>query len=194
MDRCIIIALIAVLMLSVPPCISASVVINEFATDSPQKVELYNTGPDAVDIDGWYIDDDGGTTFYQIPTNSQVLQPNRCLVYSSGSFNFNSASSDTVRLYSNIASPITAGAVLIDSHTYSTGPGSGKSHLRKPDGSDTWIIENSSFGLSNELATDCTSAASSPTPTFTPTPTPISTPTATPTVDLTSLISDEEPY
>ena len=46
MDRCIIIALIAVLMLSVPPCISASVVINEFATDSPQKVELYNTGPD----------------------------------------------------------------------------------------------------------------------------------------------------
>lgn len=181
MDRCIIIALITVLMFFMPPYVSASVVINEFATDSPQKVELYNTGPDAVTIDGWYIDDDGGTTFYQIPSSSQLIQPNKCLVYSSGSFNFNSASSDTVRLFSNIASPITAGAVLIDSHTYTTGPGSGKSHLRKPDGSDTWIIENSSFGLSNELATDCTSVASSPTPTFTPTPTPISTPTATPT-------------
>lgn len=181
MDRCIIIALITVLVLSAAPCVSAAVVINEFATDSPQKVELYNTGPDAVTIDGWYIDDDGGTAFYQIPTNSQVLQPNRCLVYSSGSFNFNSASSDTVRLFSSVASPVSAGAVLIDSRTYATGPGTGKSHLRKPDGTNTWVIESSSFGLSNELATDCTSVASSPTPTFTPTPTPIPTPTATPT-------------
>ncbi|MEI7653289.1 MAG: lamin tail domain-containing protein [bacterium] len=181
MDRCIIVSLITVLALSVVPSVSAAVVINEFATDSPQKVELYNTGPDAVTIDGWYIDDDGGATFYQIPSSSQIIQPNKCLVYSSGSFNFNSASSDTVRLFSGIASPVTAGAVLMDSRTYATGPGAGKSHLRNPDGTNTWVIEGSSFGLSNELATDCTSVASSPTPTFTPTPTPIPTPTVTPT-------------
>lgn len=180
MDRCIIIAFITAITFSMPPCVFAGVVINEFATDSPQKVELYNTGPDAVTVDAWYIDDEGGSTFYQIPPNSQILQPHQCIVYTSGNFNFNSASSDTVRLFSDAASPITSGAILIDSHTYTTGPGTGKSYLRKPDGADTWVIENSSFGLSNELAADCTSAASAPTPTFTPTPLATPAPTLTP--------------
>ncbi len=186
MDRRIIIVFITACALFVPSSVSAAIVINEFATDSPQKVELYNTGPDPMYIDGWYIDDDSGTTFYQIPSatpQTQLIQPNKCLVYTSGSFNFNSSSSDTVRLFNNTASPVSAGAVLIDSRAYTTGPGVGKSHLRKPDGSATWVIENSSFGLSNELATDCISVASSPTPSSTPTstPTPNPTPTATPT-------------
>lgn len=145
----------------------AAIIVSEFATDSPQKVELYNTGTTVVDLSGWYIDDDGGSSaYFTIPPNSYI-SPNQCVVFS-GTFNFNTASADQVRLFDMFAPPSSSSSRLIDSHTYTGSPGTGKSYARNPHTSNNWVSQLTTFGLLNDTEADCSVAA--PTPSATPSP------------------------
>ncbi len=171
----------------------ASIIVSEFAIDTPQKVEVSNTGPAVVDISGWYIDDDGGSSaYFTIPINTSI-SPNQCIVFS-GTFNLNTASTDQIRLFDQSAPPSAVGAQLVDSHSYTGSPGTGKSYSRNPHTSSTWVAQTTSFGLFNDSLADCSTVSISPTPTATPTdvqilsptpsysPTPLPTSTPTPTV------------
>jgi len=165
----------------------ASIIVSEFGTDSPQKVELFNSDSSIVDLSGWYIDDDGGSSaYFTIPSNTYIA-PNQCLVFS-GTFNLNTASADQIRLFNAIGPPSTASAQLIDSHSYTGSPGTGKSYARNPHTSNNWLSQLATFGLLNDSLSDCTvviptpSSNISPSITFTPTPTPLLTPTPVPSV------------
>ena len=109
------------------------IVINEFLVepDSDQEVELYNSGNSSVDVSGWFIDDDGGSQKYTIPSGT-VLTPGEFKSFKSGLFNLNRTNSDTVRLIN--------GSEVVDSKSYDQSPGAGKSLGRKPDGSDSWLV------------------------------------------------------
>jgi hypothetical protein len=165
--------------------------VSEFGTDSPQKVELYNTGTSVVDLSSWYIDDDGGSsTYFTIPTNSYI-SPSQCVVFS-GAFNLNTASADQVRLFDMFAPPSSSSARLIDSHAYTGSPGTGKSYARNPHTSNNWVSQLATFGSLNDTQADCTVAAPTPSATPTPsgtilpsitfTPTPIQVHTPTPSI------------
>lgn len=149
----------------------STVLINEFAIEPTQSVELINNSNATVDISNWYIDDSGGTTYFTIPANS-LLYPNSCLIFSSD-FNLNKASADSIRLFDNTAPPTNASAKLMDSFSYNSSPGVGLSYLRQPDKSNNWLSATSSFGKSNQTGENCLFV---PTPTATPTPNPTSTP------------------
>ena len=83
---------------------SSTIKINEFLIEpTPQIVELLNTGTEIVDLSNWYIDDNGGTTYFTIPTGTQ-LYPNACVSFS-GSINLNRTTVDSVRLFDSTASP-----------------------------------------------------------------------------------------
>lgn len=167
---------IATLMLFVRNVYAAgNVLVNEFAIEPSQSIELINNTTEMVDISSWYIDDSGGTTYFTIPSGS-LLYPNSCLVFS-GEFNLNKSSADTIRLFNNAFPPTSASAVQIDSFAYSSSPGIGISHLRQPDKSGSWTTETSSFGKLNQSGENCL---------FTPTATPTAVPTPT-------IIPSEEP-
>lgn len=159
-----------------PQKVSAAVVINEFQVDPSgvsQWVEIYNTGPDSQDISGWIIDDNGGTEKYIVPS-STVLGANFCLSFSSGSFNWNTSSADSVRLLN--------GGTVIDEYAYSSSPGGGVSFGRNPDGTGSFSTFSSPTrdGL-NSNGSACVAPTPTPTSTSTPTPTATLTPTNTPT-------------
>ena len=173
--------------LFVHPVFAADVVINEFLAEpsNSQWVELYNTGSSSQDISGWVIDDGGSpSSKYSIPSNTQ-LPAGACLVFSSGSFYFNTASSDSAQLISD--------TTVIDQYAYSKSSGSGVSFGRSPDGTGGWTTFMSpSPGSLNSTGDPCLPAAtptpaptstptSTPAPTVTPTRTPTQTPTKTPT-------------
>lgn len=160
----------------------ASIIVSEFGTDSPQKVELFNGDLSVVDLSDWYIDDDGGSSaYFTIPSNTYIA-PNQCLIFS-GTFNLNTASADQVRLFNMTAPPSTSSAQLIDSHSYTGSPGTGKSYARNPHTSNNWVSQLATFGLLNDSLSDCTvviptpSSNIPPSIAFTPTPTQVNTPT-----------------
>ena len=99
----------------------AQVRLNEFQIEPEQSVEILNTATTSADTSGWYIDDNGGTTFYTIPQNS-ILLPNSCLVFTSN-FNLNKSSADTVRLFDKSNPPTSSQSVLVDSFSYQQSPG-----------------------------------------------------------------------
>ncbi len=162
-----------------------TVLINEFSVEPTQSIELINNSNDIVDISNWYLDDNGGTTYFTIPANS-LLYPNSCLVFN-GDFNLNKSSADTVRLFDNTAPPIQIGANLIDSFTYSSSPGTGISYFRAPDKSSTWTIGVSSLGRFNQSEENCIVMP-------TPTPTSIPTITLTPTITLEPTLTSSVSY
>lgn len=184
------IPIFALLLITTPSY--ASIIVSEFGTDSPQKVELFNTGPSIVDLSGWYIDDDGGSSAYYTIPSSTYISPNQCVVFS-GTFNLNTASADQIRLFDMSAPPSTLSAQLVDSHSYIGSPGTGKSYSRNPHTSGTWVSQHATYGFLNDTFTDCT--VTSPTPSFTPTPsteislTPTQAHTPTPTFTPTSVPS-----
>lgn len=159
---------------------STPIVVNEFAIEPEQSIELYNPSSDTVDLSGWYLDDDGGSkSYFTIPLGT-TLYPFSCLVFEEN-VNLNKASSDSLRLFDNTAPPDNANAVLIDSYTYPNSPGVGISFSRNPDGLDSWEESTSSFRRLNATGEYCEVVPTpTPSPTFTPTPTPSPTPTQTP--------------
>ena len=149
--------------------IFASVVINEFEIEPNQIVEILNTASQSADISHFYIDDNGGTTFFTIPDDS-ILPPNNCLVFS-GEFNLNKSSSDTIRLFDNASPPTSSSARLLDSYSYKASSGSGIVFFRQPDGQNIWATGEASFGLFNTSHLSCLAP---PTPTLIPTAIPSS--------------------
>ena len=101
-----------IVLLLLPFPIHAEVVINEFAVQPTQTVEIFNAASVSADISHWYIDDSGGSTYYTIPANT-ILPPQTCAVFT-GDFNLNKSSADTVRLFTAEYPPTTPSAVLID--------------------------------------------------------------------------------
>lgn len=172
--------------------VKAQVVINEFQVEpsgSSQWIELYNAGSSLQDISGWFIDDNGGTTKFTIPTNT-ILTPNACISFQSGSFLWNTASGDKAILLS--------GETLIDEYQYSGSPGNSVSFGRLPDGTGNWTtFSNPSRDKLNGENTSCLLSVI-PTPISTPISTPIQTPTVTPSPtpnDYSNLfISEYFPY
>lgn len=150
------------------PFIYASIKINEFVIDqTPQGAELINTASSSADVSNWYIDDNGGTAYFTIPQNT-IIYPHSCLVLT-GEFNLNKSTPDTIRLFDNTAPPTTISALLIDSYSYKSSPGPGKSYARSLDGTDTWTNGFLTLGQYNETGINC---IITPTPTLTPTPIP----------------------
>lgn len=145
-----------------------SVFINEFQIEPEQAVELVNRTMATIDISNWYLDDDGGTTFYTIPAGT-TIQPNRCIVLK-GSLNLNKSSEDTLRLFDNTALPIEEAAQLMDSFTYPRSPGNLITFQRYPDGGN-WATGSATLGAWNETKESCI---------LEPTATPLITPTAKP--------------
>lgn len=163
-----------VFTLAFPKTISAQVVINEFDVfATPQAVELLNISDQAVDISGWYLDDNGGATYLTIPNQSSI-SPRTCVVIR-GSLNLNTTTTDTIRLFDTTAYPTGLSAHLIDSYAYTQFTTAGNSYARNPDGDGLFVVLPSSLGLTNSSQADCTAIA----PTSSPTPTPIPTPTIT---------------
>jgi len=149
--------------------LAADVVINEFLVDpdSSQWVELYNKGASPIDIGSWFIDDNGGSQKFTIPSGT-LINPSEYKIFESGFFNLNRATSDTVQLLNGVS--------LEDSYSYTTGPGPNKSYGRDADGVGEWAIFNSpTKGSTNN------SSAPMPVPTSTPSQTPTPSPTPKPT-------------
>ena len=143
----------------------AAVKINEFLVDPTQEIEIINTGSDSADISNWYLDDSGGASYFTISGNT-IIYPNSCLVFTSD-FNLNKSSADAVRFFNNTAAPTSSSAILIDSFSYKSSPGTGISYQRLPDGSDNWASASATLGSFNASKTNCII-----TPTPTPTPQP----------------------
>lgn len=156
-----------------------SIVINEIQTSSPQSVELYNNGTESMDISGWYIDDSGGSSYYQVPEFT-VIQPRGCVSFTSN-FGFNTATADAVRLFTAVAAPGATNAFLIDSFSYDKISDTSKNYQRIPDGSSIWVAAEPSLDALNLSGVTCRSPSPTPTPSPTRTPTPTRVPTFSPT-------------
>ena len=165
---------------NVKPVLSDSnILINEFVIEPTQSVEILNKGETSVDISNWYIDDNGGSTYYTIAENT-IIYPNSCIIFSSN-FYLNKSSSDTIYLFDNTNNPLSMDAVIIDSYSYQLSPGEGNSYMRIPDGENTWETGSETLSKFNTTNISCVIL---PTNTPTPIPTPdilAITPTLTPT-------------
>ena len=166
--------------------------INEFTTGRTVQVELFNNSSKLKDISSWYLDDSGGSSFFEI-SDGTVVYPHSCLVIEAELF-LNTKSEDTIRLFDNTAPPTSSSARLVDSYTYDQSLSEGKSFSRFPD-RKSWKVGGMSFGKYNESGNNCQilpTPTLALTPTFTSSPTPsptsmggTSTPTLTPTPTLT---------
>lgn len=168
---------------------AGDIVINEFAVEPSQWVELYNKGSSTLNISGWFIDDSGGSQKYTIPDNT-TLTPSEFRVFESGIFNFNTASTDVAQLLN--------GSNVEDSYSYPSAP-NGASYGRQSDGGNDWVVfATETKGSSNNSAVIVPTPTFTPSPTLTPTkvpntPTPTKTPTPTPTTKAASTPSPTPP-
>lgn len=165
--------------------------INEVLIEPEQKIELINLGAEKIDLNSWFIDDDGGTTYYQF-TQKYEVQPNSCVVISSN-FNLNKTTPDTVRLFDPLNVPTNGSSLPRDFFKYSKSPGENLSFQKVPDGTGTWVTKTPTFGLLNESLSPCEIIPTIAPPTATKsiastfTVTPSQTPTATPKITETTI-------
>lgn len=126
----------------------ADVKINEFSSNSPDFVELINTGSSAVDLSGWVLKDNTENNSLTFPAGTTIAAG--AILGLSGEnveFNFGLGNGDSVRLYA-------PGAVEIDSYTYPGHPPAGKSYGRCPDGTGSFVITQAATkGAPNACAT-----------------------------------------
>lgn len=167
-----VIPLFVMVFLMFVPSIVADIRLNEILIEPDQSVELINTSSDEVDLSSWYLDDNGGTTYFTIPQET-IIYPGSCLVFSSN-FNLNKATADTVRIFNNTSPPTSTLSALIDSFSYLKSPGIGISYIRIPDAHGDWATAPSSLNFFNSIEETClfSSPTPIPLPTSTPTPTP----------------------
>src|SRR3989344_4320200 len=161
--------LLFLLLLSYP--VIADIKLNEVLIEpDPQSIEVINTSTDEVDLSSWYLDDNGGITYFTIPQNT-IIYPGSCLVFSSN-FNLNKASSDTVRIFNNTYPPTSTLSALIDSFSYTKSPGNGISFIRIPDAHGDWSTGPASLSYFNSIEESCFTTVITPTISPTPTPSP----------------------
>jgi len=190
------------IFLFLPEKIWAQVVINEFLpnpSSGSDWVEIYNTGSEAVNLEGWILDDEG--------TSTNMLEIHNATVSAHGFLSFDVSSrlnktEDTIYLKNQSSQEI-------DSYHYGSDPGTDISLGRMPDGGSWGTCQTPTKVSSNScvvptptpVPTDTPESEPTDTPTPTPTPkppTPIPTkkptpkPTATPTPTPTGEILEEE--
>lgn len=156
----------------------AQVVINEFSSSSnPEWVEIYNSSGGEIDLTGWKIIDDNSNT-------SDDLDLSGCIISSgfrsfSRPFGWLNNGGDTITLKDE-------NDAQINQIVYGSGgvvgvPNDGQSASRQPDGSDSWLIIDSSTQQDDYCQPAPTSTpTSTPTLTLSPTTSPTSTPTSKP--------------
>ena len=160
-----------------PKQANAALYINEFSSKtSPDWVEIYNSGPDNVDL--------GDYTIKDASTNTKALGG----ALASGSFttidwddNLNNGG-DTIRLILD-SDGSTVDEIIYGSNG-TAAPNENQSAGRSPDGGANWaLFSTPSKGSSNNSSTIVPTPTPTPTnsPTNTPTPTPTNSPTNTPT-------------
>lgn len=159
-----IIAILTIWLFIFPQELTAQVVVNEFqiSPSSAQWIELFNKGGDA-DISGWIIDDSavGSSSKFTIPSGT-ILVSGKCMSFENDNFNWNTATSDSVRLLS--------GSSVVEEYPYLASPGVNISIGRAIDGEGGLIIlANQSRDKYNSSSLSCLA------PTPTPSPTPIQT-------------------
>jgi hypothetical protein len=113
---------------------NSAVSINEFSSNSPDFVELYNSGAGPVDLSGWVLKDNSENNSYTFPSGSSIAGGAvKALSGENVDFAFGLGGGDSVRLFA-------PGAVLIDSYTYPAHPPAGKSYGRCPAGTGDFVI------------------------------------------------------
>ena len=175
-------AIVFLFVLFVPP-VQASVVINEFLpdpssdNDATEWIELYNTGPDGVDLAGWKLDDiDGGTSPYEIASGSSIASSAFLVFEKAESRIALNNDGDTVRLLNSEGS-------VVDSYSYGS-TSQDVSIGRTTNGGGSWVTCTSPTKGSGNNCSDPSPTATS-TPTKPPTQAPQATSTSTPTIKLT---------
>ena len=162
----------------------AELYINEFSSfDLDDWVELYNSGPDSIDLSLYILRD-------STDSDSNKLEPSGTL--NSGSFiavdwsNKLNKDGDNIRLFlksntSQVVSQISFG----DSGNDAPKPNESQTSGRNPDGSSTWVIfspaTKSNTNNSTVIPTATPVPSNTPTPTNAPTATKTPTPTKIPT-------------
>ncbi len=158
-------------------------------------IELYNLGPDAVDLGGWMLDDilNAGSRPYIFPAGT-VLEPGGFLVrYRSTTGVALNQDADSVNL-------IAPDGRLVDSFSYSN-PRRDVSYSRTVDGTGDWTdtyppspgrpnLPGPATPTPTPTVTRTPTLTRTPTPTRTPSPTRTPTPTPTPTFTPTPVVYD----
>ena len=99
--------------------------INEFSSNNPDFVELFNTGTGPVDLSGWVLKDNSENNSYTFPAGSTIAAGEyKVLSGERVDFVFGLGNGDSVRLYSD--SDLTT---PLDSYAYPAHP-AGREELR----------------------------------------------------------------
>lgn len=148
---------------------ASPLVINEFMpypnTGEPEWVELFNTGSEPIDIQGYSIDDETTSSGVTTLTQSTIIEPHTLFVVVFSSSFLNNSGSDSVKLYAPDGS-------LISNVPYSNAS-QNKSYSRIPDGTGDFVKGGATQSTWNVSLS----------PTNTPTSTPTEDPTTIPTID-----------
>jgi len=185
-SRVVITAFFGFIFLLLPGHSFASLFINEFSSypsDSsdpgwPDWVEIYNSGPESVDLSLYRLRDSTATNKLDLSGSLEA-----------GNFIFFDWSNKLNKTEDNIKLLLISNESTVDEVVYGdqesvSAPGVGQSVGRKTDGENLWVIFDSpTKGNSNNSSTPVPTSTSTPTPTDTPTPTlkPTSTPKPSPT-------------
>lgn len=167
-----------------PSLTKGAIIINEISPRSdPEWVEIYNTGPETVDLSNWYLIDKAGTK--KDLTSLGSFLPNTYLIFT-GVKNWLNNEEEELYLYSP------AVPTPIDSLTYAS-INENMSVARIPNITGIWFSNQiQTQGISNDISpspSPSSSVSPSPsnsppaaqTPTPSPSPSPSHTPTPTPT-------------
>lgn len=128
---------------------AADVKINEFSSNHPDFIELYNGGSDPVDLSGWVLKDNSENNTYTFPPGSSIDGHGyKLLNGESADFAFGLGGGDSVRLYSvsDLTTPV-------DSTTYAAHPAARMSYSRCADGSGAFVVVPTSKGAPNTCST-----------------------------------------
>lgn len=160
----------AVPMLILPfvivPAASASLMLNEISPrTSPEWIEFYNSGPDAVDLTGWYLVDKQN---HNKPILApEPIAPNTYYVFSGVNSWLNNDDEESVTLYNSVGEVIDA---VVFPKTVE-----GTTVARQPDITGSWLTNQPpTQGYTNTVASP------SPSPSLSPSPSPSVTPSYSP--------------
>lgn len=174
--------IVLLLFFSFPSFTFAAIYINEFSSsasksedpDWPDWIEVFNSGPDTVDLSEFKLRDSSATNKLSL---AGIIQSNEFMVFEWGNKLNNSG--DTIRLVRIIDEAILDEIVYGEDRLPS--PNIGQTGGRENDGGENWVIfEKGSKGTSNNQTEKLPTPTSTPTPTIKPTSTPKPSPTPKP--------------
>ena len=123
--------------------------INEFSSNNPDFVELFNTGSGPVDLSGWVLKDNSENNSYTFPAGSSIAAGEyKVLNGESVDFVFGLGNGDSVRLFgdSDLTTPL-------DSSTYPAHPAAGTSYGRCPNATGPFeVTAAATKGAANRCA------------------------------------------